>query len=314
MNFEELNWDILDRLRATFLAGKPTHRAYWTSREDLAQYDVTFGERIGWKWDAALHELAALRWTPPPAIQRIVDWGCGSGIAGRRVLAAFPSLRALTVFDHSRHAVAFASERASLSFPGLHVDGAHAPPTLHGALVVISHVCNELSPKDSEHLLAALRNAEAILWVEPGTHEVGRRIQAFRQQLIEAFDAMAPCPHQGACPLLAPDQQRHWCHQFAPAPAGVFTDGHWVRFARRAGIDLRSLPYSWLAMQRRAPGTSPMPAKDHSRTLGRPQVDKHAVTLHACTPHGLRVSRIEKRTSPEAYKALSHGKDLGPHG
>ena len=49
MTWSELDWPALDRLRDRFLRGSAAAGAYWNTPEDLASYDITFGERIGWK-------------------------------------------------------------------------------------------------------------------------------------------------------------------------------------------------------------------------------------------------------------------------
>ncbi|MEI6085322.1 MAG: hypothetical protein WCS70_13625, partial [Verrucomicrobiota bacterium] len=86
MTWDEIDWDALNRLRAGFLAGATD---YWRSERDLASYDLTFAQRIGWKWDFVLAELKRLGWQPP--VGPVVDWGCGSGIAGRAFLGEFPA-------------------------------------------------------------------------------------------------------------------------------------------------------------------------------------------------------------------------------
>ena len=87
MTWTELDWKALDRLRERFLSGRPGDEPYWTSPSDLACYDSTYAERIGWKWDAVLDELSLRKWAPGGG--PVLDWGCGSGIAGRRVAARF---------------------------------------------------------------------------------------------------------------------------------------------------------------------------------------------------------------------------------
>ena len=57
MTWDDLDWRALDRLRERFLRGPAAGAAYWESRDDLASYDLTYGERIGWKWDQVLREL-----------------------------------------------------------------------------------------------------------------------------------------------------------------------------------------------------------------------------------------------------------------
>jgi len=168
MNPDTLDWAALDRLRETFLNGKAGGQAaYWRSRSDLANYDATFGERIGWKWDAVLRELKLRGWEPP--VGPVLDFGCGSGIAGRRVLAAFGPERftRLMVHDRSPLAEEFALGRAREEFPGLasaratraELAALESPGTL-----VISHVLNELPDNQRRQLLALASRAQAVIW------------------------------------------------------------------------------------------------------------------------------------------------------
>ena len=222
---------LLDRLRTRFLDDPAEGGDYWETPELLAAYDATFAERIGWKWDAVLAELRARRWAPPEGTV-LLDWGCGSGVAGRRVLAAFGAGRFSRLVVHDRSALArrFAADRAASAFPGLAVeqapdwgDVAPAQPFT----LVISHVLNELPPAESAALLSLVRRAAAVIWVEPGTSDIARALVALREALRNEFVVIAPCTHSGACGLLTPDNQRHWCHHFARPPIEAFTDAFW---------------------------------------------------------------------------------------
>src|ERR1041384_3502994 len=57
MNWEQIDWSALERLRNAFLEGSAGKQDYWRSASDLASYDETFAQRIGWKWDYVLNEL-----------------------------------------------------------------------------------------------------------------------------------------------------------------------------------------------------------------------------------------------------------------
>ena len=260
----------LDRLRDTFLSGQPGGADYWKSRSDLENYDFTFAQRIAWKWDAVLRELGLRGWAPPPG--PLLDWGCGSGVAGRRVVGFFGPVHfhSLRLFDRSPLAMCFAAEAARKEFPRLRIES--WPPETAGpagdseprtpirrestraslpepagpqrgarsiGTLVVSHVLNELDEGGGRKLRAASERAEAVIWVEPGTYADSRSLIAWREALCESFRVVAPCTHQAACGLRSPENARHWCHHFANLPAGVMADSNWVRFARRAGIDLR---------------------------------------------------------------------------
>lgn len=310
MTWEELDWPALDRLRAGFLEGAATTGPYWKSGGDLASYDFTYGERIGWKWDQVLRELRQRGWAP--SSRTMLDWGCGSGTAARRVISFFgpEQFDSLAVWDHSPVACDFAAEAATRAFPSL--DVASVTPgflssTEPVGLLVISHVLNELPPDALTALRTLVTRAEAVLWVEPGTHAVSRTLGALREEFRPAFQVVAPCTHQGACPILAPGNERHWCHHFAPPPSEIFANSHWVKFGQRAGIDLRSLPYCFLALDRRH-GAATSPA-GLSRVIGRPEHFKPYARVLNCDATGLAELTVPKRTAPALYKELDRTKE-----
>ena len=303
MTWDALDWSALERLRDGFLSGSGATGVYWQSRSDLANYDLTFAQRIAWKWDAVLAELKLRGWTPPPGT--VLDWGCGSGVAGRCVLREFgmENVTALRVFDRSPLAMDFAVARAKAAFPNLAVSSG-VPDTGRIGLLVLSHVLNELPDADRESLLQLARRADAVLWVEPGTHTDSRALGAMRERLRDEFEAIAPCTHQAACGLLASGNERHWCHNFAAPPAGIMADSNWVRFARRMGIDLRSLPYSFLVLERK--GLRPAEEKfaGWSRVVGAPRVYKGFAKLFCCEAGGVRDLTLQKRDAPEVFRRL----------
>ncbi|HYP15736.1 MAG TPA: small ribosomal subunit Rsm22 family protein, partial [Opitutus sp.] len=307
MTWDEIDWPALDRLREGFLRGVAPGGAYWKSASDLASYDFTYGERIGWKWDHVLRELKLRGWRP--ASRHVFDWGCGSGVAGRRVIAAFGAehFDALTLWDHSAVACDFAADAASRTFPSLRA--ASATPGFLGSaepigLLVISHVLNELSAEHLASLRALVKRAQEVLWVEPGTHPVSRQLGTIRDGLRDTFSLVAPCTHQLGCPMFAPGNERHWCHFFAPPPAEIFADSNWVKFGQRAGIDLRSLPYCFVALDRRPP-----PAMtDLSRIIGRTEHFKPYARWLNCDATGLLELELPKRADPALFKQLERTK------
>ena len=292
----------LRRLRERFLARTAGERDYWKSPDDIALYDSTFGERIGWKWDAVLADITARRWQPRS--RHVVDWGCGSGIAGRRVLAQWPHLESLALHDRSRIACRFAAVRARAAHP--QVDVREMRDIGPDTLLVLSHVLSELPPAALSSLLALARKAREIVWVEAGTHEDSRRlISDVREVLLPEFAAVAPCTHQARCGMLSAENAPHWCHHFAPVPSGIFRDGKWMEFGRDLKIDLRSLPYSFLVLQRAADHT-PMPP-GFSKVIGRPREATGYCKILSCQESGVRDFILQKRDAPELHRAFHKG-------
>jgi hypothetical protein len=310
MTWSELDWPALDRLRQKFLHGTAADGAYWETPADLASYDFTYGERIGWKWDHVLRELRLRQWKPSATTRTIFDWGCGSGIAARRVISFFgvDAFDSLTVWDHSPLACDFAATAAEAAYPSLRV--AQATPGLLAStepigLLVISHVLNELPPAALASLRGLIARAEAVLWVEPGTHAVSRHLSALHDEFRAVFRLVAPCTHSNACPMLAPGNERHWCHFFAPPPSEIFADSNWVKFGQRAGIDLRSLPYCFLVLDR-VPTASGNTSLSH--VIGRAEHFKPYARLLNCDAAGLAELELPKRADPALFKQLERTK------
>lgn len=307
MKWTELDWPALDRLRDGFLHGGAAQGPYWQTSSALASYDLTYGERIGWKWNHVLRELQVKQWVPPS--RTLFDWGCGSGIASRRLLSFFGAEQfdTLLLWDHEPVATDYAATLAKKNHPQLEVQTA-TPGFLQGdtsiGVLVISHVLNELSTEALASLKKLISRSEAVLWVEPGTSEISRSLSAIRDTLLGDFHVVAPCTHQQTCPILHEGNERDWCHFFAPPPSEIFADPDWVKFGQRAGIDLRSLPYSFIALDRR-------PVTTHaglSRILGRPKQFKPYTRFLNCDSHGLGFVTLPKRNNPALYKELDRSK------
>jgi len=302
-----VNWEALGRLRARFLSFESaTSTDYWSSPDELDSYDFTFAERIGWKWDTVIAELKTRGWKPP--IGDIVDYGCGTGVAGRRVVAAWPEqARKLRLRDRSLAAMQFARRRAEVQFPWLPIE----IDSVEGDVMVISHVLNELSEESLETLIALVMRAKVVLWVEPGTAVVSRALIAIRERLLVQglfFRAVAPCPHALKCGLLSPGNQRHWCHHFAKVPLSIFQDPGWSQFSKRLEVDLRSIPLSYLVLDRR-PVEAGSPTDNLSRIIGHPRHYKGYDKVLSCQSSGVHDWVLQKRDAPDLYREMK--KDPG---
>jgi hypothetical protein len=78
-----------------------------------------------------------------------------------------------------------------------------------------------------------------------------------------------------------------------------------VKFGQRAGIDLRSLPYSFLALERTATTGTP---GGWSRVIGRPEHFKPYARLLNCDAQGLTDLEIPKKATGGLYKELERNR------
>lgn len=291
----------IQRLRERFLEDELGGLAipdYWRDDRDLAAYDKTLAARIGWKWDAALAECKD-RGLPRADDKTVLDYGCGSGIAARRFVAAFGA-REVRCFDRSRPATAYASKQlkalpqAPFVVPLRDVDD-ERPDVL-----LVSHVLGELDDAGERPLRALIERSACVLLVEPGNRRVARKLSSLRDALLAQFTVVAPCPHQGPCPALASGDD--WCHFFAPPPPEVFTDSDQVKTWKALGIDARALPYSFVCLVRK--DLAPADAAVGNRLLGRADVRPHTLRAQVCRATGLADVELQKRDHGELWRTL----------
>jgi SAM-dependent methyltransferase len=306
--YSRAEFDTLRELRERFLASRSAEGGYWRSREELALYDRTFAERIGWKWDAVLRELQARGWRPQS--RTVLDWGCGSGKARRRVLAAWGGqFTSLALHDVSPLAVEFSREAVAAEYPSI-ASFSSFPSRLSwppdGHLLLLSHILNELSESQLSDLLATVRRAQEVIWVESGTHANSRRLVAeVRERLVGSggFSIVAPCTHRQQCGMFHPKNDRHWCHSFAETPRAIFQDTRWMHLGRELGIDLRATPYAFLVMERRPYAGD----AEAARVIGRPRDYKGYSKLLSCEATGVHERMLQKRDAPALLKQVQSG-------
>ncbi len=293
------DFDRIERLRSGFLddaRGDAALSDYWRDDRDLRAYDRVLAARIGWKWDAALAECRD-RGLPRSDGATVLDYGCGTGIAARRYVEAFGAGTVLC-HDRSAAAMAFAVQQLRAEHPTVTARAQRDLRTLQPDVLLVSHVLAELDANGEAELLALIAKSRTVVLVEPGTHRVARRLAVLRGKLLATHRITAPCPHAGTCPSL--QNGNDWCHFFAEPPPHVFTEAFWAHASRELHIDLRALPYAFLALQREAAAVAP----PDNRVLGRPEITPHDARVLVCTEPGLRQAAVTKRHDAALWKRL----------
>ena len=297
----------LARLRDGFLSGNAGAADYWKSARDVELYDRTFAQRIGWKWEAVLGELSLRGWRPSSDV--LVDWGCGSGIASRTVLAHWPGrFRRVHLLDRSPLALGYAAAALRKSAPGVEVRVGEMGTALEeGALLLLSHVLTELSEEQLNPLRNQAAAARALIWVESATHSnVRRLVETVREKFVTTGEwrVVAPCPHSEACPMMQENNARHWCHHFARVPSEVHQDRGWRELSKKIGMDLRVLPYGFLALERRNASPCQQVEAGFSRVIGEPREFKGHLKVLSCGMDGLHEKVLQKRDAPELFREV----------
>jgi ribosomal protein RSM22 (predicted rRNA methylase) len=242
---------------------------------------------------------AALEARPDFAPQTLLDVGAGPGTASWAASEAFPSLTSLMLLDTNPalRALALDLQQGSIRFGGLNYDAGEARAALAKAgaadLVIASYLIGELAEAERKSLMEAMwdKTRDTLVIVEPGTPAGYARILNARTQLIAAgAHVLAPCPHDNACPLQAPD----WCHfsqRLARSRAHKQVKGAHVPFE-----DER---FSYVVLTR-APIT-----KHPSRILAQPLIGKAEISAKVCAPAGVTIAKVPRRDKA-AYAAARH--------
>ena len=300
MKLTKDDWQRLRDLRGRFLENASEN--YWRTQRDLELYDLIYGARIGWKWNAVLQNLTDAGWHSDA--KQILDWGCGTGIAAQTV-TAWSGIQQVALIDQSPLAIAFAQKKLREEKREIISDFSQQKET--PTLLLISHVVSELDEKELLDLALFATTADEIIWVEPGSHELSRKLGSLRKLFLKAgHHLIAPCTHECECPMFQEKQERDWCHFFAKPPTEIFQSSFWHEASRELGIDLRSLPYSYLAFSKKKKSPS-----EAERLLGHPRVLKGHGKLFCCGATGLCERILQKRDNLNLFRALIKNQEEG---
>ncbi len=297
------DWQKLAKLRNQFLHDASEN--YWSTQRDLELYDLVFAARIGWKWNAVLESLTRIGWKPQS--DKIIDWGCGTGIASRKI-SEWSGIKEVTLIDQSPLALDFSKQQ--LDKKGITSKSqSFEAPFVASSLLLLSHVLSELSEKEMFELALKVATVDEIIWVEPGSRDISRKLSQVRKILLQTgHQVVAPCTHALSCPMLKPEHEQHWCHFFAPPPTEIFQSAFWHEASCKLGIDLRSLPYSYLAFSRYH---LPSWKTGDERLIAHPRSYKGYGKLFCCGSSGLHERTLQKRDNPELFKKLIKHQEEG---
>jgi ribosomal protein RSM22 (predicted rRNA methylase) len=227
----------------------------------------------------------------------LLDVGAGPGTASWAAAETFPSLQNFTLLDANPalHTLALDLARGSTRLRAMNYRRGEARAELAKAetadLVLASYMIGETSDGERTALAALMweKTRDTLLVVEPGTPAGYARIIALRTQLIAAgAHVAAPCPHDGQCPLVAPD----WCHFTRRLPR---SQAH--RQLKSAALAYEDERFSYAALTR-----APV-ARHPDRVLAQPDVGKVEVTAKLCTPEGLVIAKVPRRAKADYARA-----------
>lgn len=245
---------------------------------------------------SALFHLTEILPDFSPASQ--LDIGAGPGTAVFAAKQLFQSLTSATMVEQSDEIIKIGKDLVSrlldisANWQRDEISSQLLEKLGEADLVTASYVLDELDDKTQDNLIDKLwqKTKDVLLLVEPGTPAGWRRLMRGRARLIkQGAYVIAPCPHQLACPLLAPD----WCH------FSVRVERSRVhRLTKQAVVPFEDEKYFYLAC---SPEKKNM---QYCRILSRPQRSGGKISFSICQPNGEKTNKIITRNSKETYRQL----------
>jgi ribosomal protein RSM22 (predicted rRNA methylase) len=246
---------------------------------------------------AALTQAAEV--IPDYAPRSLLDVGAGPGTAAWAALDAWPSLQRAALIDHNPYLLALAEAFGeSPAAPPVALsttrDGLHAAlaDTVEADIVMASYALTELAGGTLSATLETLwsRSGRLLVIVEPGTPDGFKRILGCRDFLIgRGAQIVAPCSHEGRCPLATADR---WCHFGARLPR---SRDHLL--TKDASVPFEDEKFSYLIA-----GKGFGDLARGRRILATPKVGKTGVALTLCAPDAVE-ERVVGRRLKDAYRA-----------
>ncbi|HST65885.1 MAG TPA: small ribosomal subunit Rsm22 family protein [Mycobacteriales bacterium] len=233
----------------------------------------------------------------------LLDLGGGTGAAVWAAAATLPSLRAATVLDRSRDALALGRALAGHATAPLVTGATWTLGALGGTadLVTVAYVLGEL-PEGGRALVEQAAAAPAVAIVEPGTPAGHQRVLRARDILLrQGFSVVAPCPHDRECPWA---QGPDWCHFAARLPRSALH-----RQVKGGTLGWEDEKFSYVVAVR---GPA---AKAAGRIVRHPYRRKGLVELAVCAD-GIETVRVSRRQGPvyQAAKDAGWGDPWSPAG
>jgi ribosomal protein RSM22 (predicted rRNA methylase) len=242
---------------------------------------------------ACLNALRELR--PDFAPMSLLDVGAGPGTASWAAAETFSSLQKFMLLDINaalqKLALDLARDHTRLAAITCRRDAGALDEVDAVDLVIASYLIGEVGETERRVLAERLwaKTRDTLLVVEPGTPAGYARIIALRAQLIAAGARVAaPCPHDGRCPLPAPD----WCHFTQRLPR---LRAH--KQIKGAELPFEDEKFSYVVLTR-----TPVP-QSYSRVLAPPVVSKVEVSAKLCTADGVEIAKVPRREKAAYAKA-----------
>lgn len=246
------------------------------------------------------------------SIKTLLDLGAGVGSLAWAAKEAISTLQHVTLFEKDVELLHLGQHLTQDHLTPLQVawcrdditQAENFPP--HDA-VVLSYVLNELHPTEQLHVLKRAYQAtkKFLILIEPGTPQGFGHLSIARQLLLKlGAHSVAPCPHNGECPLTpAFKEKKDWCHFNVRIPRGKYH-----KQAKEGTLPYEDEKYAYLIV---SPQVRPLP---QGRVIKAPMRRTGHVILDLCTHKEDLKRRVVSKKEGDVYvkaRASTWGDERG---
>ncbi len=238
LNKEKENSTYVLNLSKVYQNELSDHSQIWSNKKYLQAYLLYFLPLNVLRTSSLFAEVLPL--IDSKSNLTVYDYGSGPGTTHLALINQGVQLKAIHNYDCSQKALqihkAWANKICDGQKKHSYQDKIFSQIEAH-SLGVFNYSFNEMENFPE----TALRH-EHLLIIEPSTQKVSRRLQKARDFFqAKGFQVIAPCTHQGPCPLLI-HSKKDWCHQ------RVFTERpKWLtQIEAQIPIKNKTVTYSYL--------------------------------------------------------------------
>lgn len=221
-------------------------------------------------------------------ISSVLDVGAGTAAASWSALSLIDAHLDFTCVEREDAMITlgkkFAASNASLSnIKWIKQDFSTSSLTVSADLVIASYALNELNEKSRLKVLAELWKAtnKILIIVEPGTPVGFSQIQFARDMMVrDGGYIVAPCTHNGACPI----EEGDWCHFTCRIARSKLH-----KLLKGGDVPYEDEKFSFIAISK-----TPITGAS-GRILRHPIKEPGKISLQLCTSNGLRTKVVTKK-------------------
>jgi ribosomal protein RSM22 (predicted rRNA methylase) len=235
---------------------------------------------------------------PLETLQSLLDLGAGAGASRWLVDESLPSIKKLTLLERNSHMYAIGQKLKHPLGAFMQADYQTAETLPPHDATLMSYTLSEIPESQRLSTLSKVWavTGKLLILIEPGTPDGFQVIKDARAHLIKhgAF-ILAPCGHEGACPVLAPD----WCH-FSTRLNRSKTHQR----VKAGTLSFEDEKFSYLIASKEKPDQPTFP-----RIIRPPLQRKGHLSLDLCTKGGIKRETLTQSKDPlyKVHKKLEWG-------